>query len=1427
MASPPTSPLATSIEKTNGLKLWNLVTNGGAAALRILLNKSHSPQPLATWLGQHKQTLSSLKHRVLINDQWRKLFPSDGTQPDCESFDITLLVILLINICGLSPPNTGWNDKPPRSDRSTEANIARIRYFRNLLNHAPSTGVTTQNFNSYWEEIADALVALGLDRNEIDALKKEEELEKLARFDFTGEINHYHDKFQDRTREWIFNEVKNWLDDRRSPHRAMLITAAAGMGKSVASAVICKRMQKEDRPIGCHFCQHSCDFYRDPKRMLQSLAYQLSSKLPEYKAALVKQLSSDCRKALEDMKVEDLFVWLFKEPLSTVEDPGRNVLVVIDALDESELDGRNELLDVIANYLSKLPLWIRFLITARPEKNISDKLRNLKIFKLQQEDERNRDDIKTFFEKKLNSDVTNPDSHSAVVQELVHLSDGSMLFAYFLIQMIQDGTSPVSPEELRRQFPHGISSVYRSYFERMEKRLKEELKDNYGNFLTDFLSALTVSEEPLHKEFIMDILRQNGITSESDSLSDQRKLEGIIGCISSLFILRDDHVHMFHKSIKDWLTDPSNGFFFVKEKKGHKILFKLCAKVLEIEKRRREHHAESPTQAMKKYALRHGVKHMLEALETGSAQMEELVHGYVTDLELIYAKLCTKDTDVLKDLVLVREHPNSRELSDEIDNTIESLLLQFKKNPKLLRDNPGMIFQNLLNEGGSALYQQVSDTFLSSHPEIPYMELLDKNGHQGPVVGRFFCSDKVVCFDVSPDEKLLVSECRDGTTSLWSLETGKRLWEKALLKSMKSYNEVPLGTAFRQKYEDNETGKKTLSFYRSTVFHPDGCSILPGNLAKVYSLDGEPKSLFPGSKCHFNVCYFSGNKTRMLTDCSENAHRVVMWNTKNGEEIKRFESEETIASFAISQDGNRVAICNTSGSLWLQAVEGSSWKKAPPNISGEGNPCGLLHFTEVGALVCGSIQHELSDYRDKYKLSVPALQSQSSCVFLWPWESVDSIDRLKVVCKTSHFVSADLQIGFCLMLLRDLAVVGSPTVNYLTMLDISLPLQDEEMPRTAQAAFSTVNDSTRLYTTIALCNHAEGMKTDESRLVTFTMRDANNAREVKQEKHFQHSSRRVENGILTVTVTYNGETGVLLQTDSKTLEVWNGDLSQGLNSITMMGEIERLIPVSQDLVGCVLCMPKFSSEGQHELRVALFDVSAWKVVFERNLSGKPELKSIACSRQRDVVFCAENDARKREMFFYRGEANVPIWRKDDIYQGGCNWRYPHCVFSPQGDVVVTWNTLNNGYGLHALSAKTGMRKHVFLENCYDIADCRFLNDGETMVCYRYESNVRLFSVTSGEVLAVLDIGERPTCIGCSPSEPLIGVGLRFGNVIVIRAHVPKLRRAHHKQRKVIKCLYDKCQWVIAYMVLVFLIDSFERFFIFVLKGIDFVLPYSR
>ena len=127
--------------------------------------------------------------------------------------------------------------------------------------------------------------------------------------------------------------------------------------------------------------------------------------MPSYKDALVEQLSRNLGKDLNSMGVEELFALLFKEPLSTVQDPGRNTLIVIDGLDESEYQGRNELLHVISNHFSMLPIWIRILITTRPERSIIEALRHLKPIELEQKQEENLDDIRNLFEIQLNHKI--------------------------------------------------------------------------------------------------------------------------------------------------------------------------------------------------------------------------------------------------------------------------------------------------------------------------------------------------------------------------------------------------------------------------------------------------------------------------------------------------------------------------------------------------------------------------------------------------------------------------------------------------------------------------------------------------------------------------------------------------------------------------------------------------------------------------------------------------------------------------------------------------------------------------------------------------------------------------------------------------------------------------------------------------------------
>ena len=71
-------------------------------------------------------------------------------------------MVLLRNVCGLPSPATGWDALPAVTDVSREADIVRVKYFRNTVYaHAEHTSVDDVTFNTYWRAIRDTLVRLG------------------------------------------------------------------------------------------------------------------------------------------------------------------------------------------------------------------------------------------------------------------------------------------------------------------------------------------------------------------------------------------------------------------------------------------------------------------------------------------------------------------------------------------------------------------------------------------------------------------------------------------------------------------------------------------------------------------------------------------------------------------------------------------------------------------------------------------------------------------------------------------------------------------------------------------------------------------------------------------------------------------------------------------------------------------------------------------------------------------------------------------------------------------------------------------------------------------------------------------------------------------------------------------------------------------
>ncbi|XP_077996586.1 uncharacterized protein LOC144449911 [Glandiceps talaboti] len=192
MASNNPMSMVTTPEKTNHDRLSRLIKEGGRNALKLFFDNIHPPASLATNLSNPniKQTLKNLPPKVLNTKQFGTLYPSPASKVTSEDFDITLFVVLLRNICYLRPPTSGWDRKPHPNDHSKEADIALIKFYRNELSHAWLSGVSQHDFETFWCEISDALVRLGVKKSDIDTLKTES-MDSELELRYTEEVLEY------------------------------------------------------------------------------------------------------------------------------------------------------------------------------------------------------------------------------------------------------------------------------------------------------------------------------------------------------------------------------------------------------------------------------------------------------------------------------------------------------------------------------------------------------------------------------------------------------------------------------------------------------------------------------------------------------------------------------------------------------------------------------------------------------------------------------------------------------------------------------------------------------------------------------------------------------------------------------------------------------------------------------------------------------------------------------------------------------------------------------------------------------------------------------------------------------------------------------------------------------------------------------------
>ena len=168
----PEEVLSPRSEKDNFHRLTRLLISGGTQLLREIFD-SRCPQRVLPGILNNPVTKNQLKAAKLTKPQRDCLYPSPGTCGKSEDFDVTLLFRLLRTICSLTPPTTGWDALPASTDHSLEADLARIKHYRNsVYGHVnQNMKITDDDFPQLWEEISQALVRIA---GQISPIKKRE-----------------------------------------------------------------------------------------------------------------------------------------------------------------------------------------------------------------------------------------------------------------------------------------------------------------------------------------------------------------------------------------------------------------------------------------------------------------------------------------------------------------------------------------------------------------------------------------------------------------------------------------------------------------------------------------------------------------------------------------------------------------------------------------------------------------------------------------------------------------------------------------------------------------------------------------------------------------------------------------------------------------------------------------------------------------------------------------------------------------------------------------------------------------------------------------------------------------------------------------------------------------------------------------------------
>lgn len=379
-------------------------------------------------------------------------------------------------------------------------------------------------------------------------------------FDFSAYIAEHTRDFVGR--EWVFAELDAWLADPKGS-RFFIITGEPGIGKTAIAARL-----TQTRDISAY---HFCDSHRaetvDPLSFACNLADQLMNR-DDFALSFLRShdihveaeqnIKSNCGTAI-NIKIETLsigaqsplivFNRLIYDPLraSQSNDADRQLVIVVDALDEAVQHHTRETIVTLLTTCEGLPPRVRFILTSRPDSEVLRRFDLLPVQRLHLDASRedNMEDASKYaflqLTRSAHGAAAPPRESSdidALADRLANASQGNFLYLDLVLRSLPQ--SHLFSDE-GPTLPSGLAEAYREF---MRTRIGSDISDWRKQF-RPILAVLVAAKAPLT---LTQLQRLSGIGPQplNDALFDMHQF------LDSTE-LRHDMYQIYHSSVSDFL----------------------------------------------------------------------------------------------------------------------------------------------------------------------------------------------------------------------------------------------------------------------------------------------------------------------------------------------------------------------------------------------------------------------------------------------------------------------------------------------------------------------------------------------------------------------------------------------------------------------------------------------------------------------------------------------------------------------------------------------------------------------------------------------------------------------------------------------------------------------------------------------------------